>query len=198
MTNSVVVKLGGSLLDAPDLRSRLREWFCAQPTAHHVVVTGGGAFANAVRRVDALHGLGSEFCHWLCLRQMRITAEICAELLDGAVLCDDYAVLCRRLQIAGITVFDVEPFLRRDEPKLPGRQLEIGWHVTSDAIAGRLAVVTGACRLVLLKSRLPREGSGMDELSREGYVDPFLATMAGELPQVTVVDFRSRTSLTIP
>src|SRR5581483_10984790 len=82
----VVVKIGGSLLDLPDLGPRLKKWL-EQSAATVLVVPGGGAAADAVRRLDQLHRLGESRAHWLALRAVQLNASLLGDLL-GAPLTD--------------------------------------------------------------------------------------------------------------
>lgn len=52
----VVVKVGGSLFDLPDLGPRLRAWLKTLRTADVLLVPGGGPTADVVRSLDRAHG----------------------------------------------------------------------------------------------------------------------------------------------
>ncbi len=67
----------------------------------------------------------------------------------------------------------------------------MGWHVTSDSIAARLAQHMGAEQLVLLKSSLPQSRT-LRGASEEGLVDQYFSTAAAGLPTVRVVNLRDR------
>ena len=79
-----VIKLGGSLLEYGDLVGELRRWLAAQSPAQNLLVVGGGAMADAVRRADRLHGLGETAAHWLCVRAMGVNSRLIAALLPEA------------------------------------------------------------------------------------------------------------------
>jgi len=184
-----VVKIGGSLLDLPDLAKRVRCWLAAQPEAHQVLVVGGGRLVEQVRQSNA----GDETAaHWLCVDLMRLTAEFLHDRLPEVPLVEDFATLQSRLALPGSTLFTVANWLRHQELQQAGTRLPQNWEVTSDAIAARLAVVTGADELVLLKSALPESSppGDMAALSAAGFVDPMCGRLAGELPPWRVVDFR--------
>jgi aspartokinase-like uncharacterized kinase len=90
-------------------------------------------------------------------------------------------------------------FLRREEPHLPGRSLPSSWDVTSDSIAARLAIVTGADELVLLKSVPPPDSdlqppSSLRQLAASGYVDRFFPELAAQVPRIRLVDLRGTAS----
>ena len=61
--------------------------------------------------------------------------------------------------------------LRREEQQQVAGRLPIGWEVTSDSIAARIAELTGSVELVLLKSTLPPAGASVSQLVANGYVD---------------------------
>ncbi len=76
-----VVKLGGSLLKAPELVERVRELATLVPGALWVV--GGGEVADVVRDWDARFSLGDERAHRLALAAMDFNARLLEELVPG-------------------------------------------------------------------------------------------------------------------
>lgn len=185
-----VVKLGGSLLDLPDLTSRFRRWLERQPAAPTVLLAGGGKMADALRAADRLHGLGETVSHWLCIRAMTIHAELLSALLPESVLCRSLAQWLSAPPPA-LTILDPWIFLREEESCLAGLSLPESWQVTSDSIAGRFAQAVGAGELALLKSAAPAPGWTLADAAAAGYVDSFLPRLAGALPPVRCVDLRS-------
>ena len=183
-----VVKLGGSLLDWPDLSTAFRKWLAAEPPAASVLVVGGGPLVEAVRALDRVHGMSDEAAHWLAIRTMGVTAAFVAKLC-GMPLVDSLAGIRDLPECA--CVLDVERFLREDgagpDP------LPAGWQVTSDSIAARLARVVDATELVLLKSELPTDPNDRAAWSREGYVDEhFPIAIAGlKVRAVNLREFHS-------
>ena len=65
MVDEMVVKVGGSLNDVPELGRRLRQWLDAQTTTRVLIIPGGGRAADLVRQADDLDDLGEERCHGL-------------------------------------------------------------------------------------------------------------------------------------
>jgi aspartokinase-like uncharacterized kinase len=190
-----VVKIGGSLLDLVDLPARLRRWRAGRAEVHDVYVVGGGPVVDGLRA----RTIDPDAAHWAAIELMGANAGLLATTLGEWPICTFGPVLRERTTRPGATLLDVPHFMRHVEPIAEGTKLPVGWETTSDAIAGRLAVVLGADELVLLKSTLP-ENAALDELAAVGLVDSVLPTLAGVLPALTVWDFRSETwqSVVVP
>jgi aspartokinase-like uncharacterized kinase len=184
-----VVKLGGSLLDVPDLIPRIRQWLERQPRCATVIVAGGGRMADTIRDADRLHGLGETASHWLCIRVMAIQAELLGALLPKAAICRSLAEW--RLSQPELAILDPWIFLREEEPRLAGQRLPESWDVTSDSIAARFASAIGAAELVLLKSALPGPASTLADAAAAGYVDAFMPRLADFVPRVRCVNLRA-------
>jgi len=165
--DSLVVKVGGSLYNLPDLGPRLRRWLATRETSSVLLVPGGGTFANSVREVDALHHLGEEAAHWLAMRTLTVAAHFLVEMLPGAVVVshpDEW-------QPDTLAVLDPHAFAVADEGRVGA--LPHSWAVTSDSIAARAARVATASQLVLLKSVTILGGTGWHEAARRACVDEF-------------------------
>jgi len=188
-----VVKVGGSLLDLPDLPARLRDWLARQQPAHQVLIAGGGSLVEQVRHWHAAQPLDEVVAHWMCVDLLAVTARLLQARLPEIPLVEDDRLLRERAAKTGCTIFDPAAWLRRSEPGLLGTRLPSNWEVTSDAIAGRLAVTLDAEELVLMKSVLPQSAvsSEISHLSATGYIDPMLARLASELPSTRLVNLRS-------
>jgi aspartokinase-like uncharacterized kinase len=188
-----VVKVGGSLLDLPDLADRLRAWLAAQPRAHNVLVAGGGPLVEQVRAWNRQCGVDETAAHWMCVDLLTVTAHLLHAWLPEIPLVENDVLLCQRVGEEGATIFGPAPWLRHAEPGLPGVWLPTSWETTSDSIAGRLAAALRADEFVLLKSDLPKRRAGreLSALAAVGYIDPILALLAPELPPTRLVNFRS-------
>ena len=188
----MVVKVGGSLFDLPDLGQRLRHWLRGLATRPILLVPGGGAAANAVRDLDRRHGLGDEAAHWLALRVLSLNAQFLAALLsriDPVVI--EGVEGCRfAWQRGRPAIVDGHAFARADEGR-PGC-LPHSWAVTSDSLAARVAVVLAARRLVLLKSITIPEGMSWMAAAERGFVDGHFPQAVGAAPpfEVRALNFR--------
>ncbi len=175
MTEPVVVKVGGSLFDLPDLGGRLARWLEITSLSEVTFVAGGGAAADVVREMDRTHRLGEEKSHWLALESLRLTASL-------------LLALSAREGCQPFRVEDLYSFARRDEGRpgcLPHR-----WEVTSDSLAARVAEVIGARELILLKSVTIPPDMDWAEAGRRGYVDGYFPTMIARGVKARAVNFR--------
>ena len=176
----IVVKVGGSLYDLPDLGERLRA-FLASLDAPRLIVPGGGPTADVVRAFDRAHGLGPVVAHWLALRACAMNAWFLREMLPTSVVVDDPHA-CPSLGI-----LDPHAFALADE----GREGHLPhlWEATSDSVAARVAEFAGA-DLVLLKS-IDLEGDWASA-ARGGHVDPiFPGIVARASLRVRAVNLRT-------
>jgi aspartokinase-like uncharacterized kinase len=182
-----VIKVGGSLFDLPDLGERIQRWLDSHPPARNVLIAGGGWLADEIRQQSSGD---DQHNHWACIEAMNAMSRKLAKLLPGAQLIEE---LPAAQADVGVFVFTPLAWLHRHEVNYPGTKLPASWDVTSDAIAARLAICTGAAELVLLKSADP-PSRDLQELADTGYVDKFLPTLADELPPWRCVNLRHFTS----
>ena len=111
----VVVKLGGSLLDLPDLMNRLKALTEQLSPAPVLVITGGGVAADLVRTLDQRFGLTPEQAHWTAIAAMSFNASLLERLnVEFRVVTDRLAAeaVWSARQIA---VLDALAFLQSEE-----------------------------------------------------------------------------------
>ncbi len=173
----VVVKVGGSLYDVPDLGARLRHWLHSQPPSKRVLlVPGGGSVVDAIRHLDRDQGLGEEISHWLALRALSVNAHFLAALMPSTRVVEDVGAW----QGSDTAILDVHAFALADEKRED--RLPHAWTVTSDSLAARVAVVHRAETLVLLKSTTISADGAWDEAARLGWVDEHFAEVLRHAP----------------
>jgi 5-(aminomethyl)-3-furanmethanol phosphate kinase len=171
---SLVVRVGGSLYDWPELGPRLARWLTEKTSHDTLLVPGGGMFTDQVRRLAELHRLDDETAHWLALKSMTVAAGFLDELLEDSGYEVDFSQTASVLDCT-------ESWHRKDHPILDAYafrdygDLPQNWSVTSDSIAARLAELLGA-DLILLKSADPPAGD-VAAWSAAGYVDPYFPTI---------------------
>ena len=171
-----VVKLGGSLLGYDQLREQLSAWLHLQPTMTTVLIVGGGPLVDAIRRLDAVHGLGDAAAHWAAIDALGVTARVVAELFPEFALVDELADIESRQDHTMIV--NLSQVLKDNGAEC---ELPWSWDVTSDSIAAWVAQATRSDELVLLKSDLLRAGHDLEKLAAEGYVDAYFPRAASDL-----------------
>jgi len=191
MANDLVVKVGGSLYDLPDLGRRLRSWLDTQPTRRVLLVPGGGRAADLVRQADSLEQIGEERCHWLALRALAFTAHVLAARLPGGLVIEDVTKREAAWQRGQTPILDMHAFALAEEAQPD--HLPHGWVVTSDSLAARAAVVADIPEVVLLKSCDLPAGCDWVEAARRGVVDaafPDVLAACGSGLSVRAVNLR--------
>lgn len=145
-----VVKVGGSLFADPDLRDKLDALLAEMP-GRCLIVAGGGAFADAVRRLDAAHNLGEAAAHEIALQSLHASAAFVSHLVGDRA-----------------EVLDVPAFLR-DYEAAHG-PVVAAWSLTTDSIAA-LAAARFTRELILLKSVSVPPGTDWRVAAANGWVD---------------------------
>jgi aspartokinase-like uncharacterized kinase len=187
MRSLVIAKIGGSLFDLADLRERTGAWMADLGERPVLLIPGGGAAADVIRRLDQVHQLEESAAHWLALRMMAVNAHFLAGLFGIPVAHGPVDRAALRPGLVG--VLDAFSFCQADE-LAPG-SLPHSWDVTSDSIAARVAQVSSGS-LVLLKSTEIGPARGWDDAAAAGLVDAAFAGVvsAARLP-VSWVNLRS-------
>jgi aspartokinase-like uncharacterized kinase len=196
----VVIKVGGSLLDWPELPGRLPAFLdnhrgreaCLREQA--VLVAGGGPFADLIRTMDQTHDLGDQKAHRLAIRSLDLTAELLAALLPGFAVVHRPEDLWACRNLGQVPILAPSRFLEEVDDRGPD-PLAASWDVTSDSIAARIAVLLGARRLILLKSVGLSADIDRGEAARLGLVDAMFPQIASALEVVELVCLRDREPL---
>ena len=189
MQASSVIKLGGSLLDLPDLQPRLKNFLADLSRPHPVFTCGGGSTVELIRRWDRAFDLGEEASHWIAVRALTINSlvlERALPVLERAESSSAFASIWAR---GKVPLYDAYCFLR-DADEASRDPLPRRWRVTSDSIAARMAAVLGAPEVILLKSVTPPEGITIEAAARAGIVDPHFPVASRDLDRVVLVNLR--------
>jgi len=142
-----VVKVGGALLAQPGpLDSVVKALESAVTRGDGIaVVPGGGPFADAVRRVDAVLGIGPDTAHWMAVLAMDQHALLIASRTRHARVVEHPAEVTGALVHGRLPVLAPYRWLRARDP------LPHTWDVTSDSIAAWACGELHARQLVLVK-----------------------------------------------
>ena len=189
---TIIYKVGGSLLDLPDLAFRLRAVIDQNSDSRPVLVLGGGRTADVVREWDRIHHLDCESSHWLALDAMRLNESLLQRLLPDSVIVITRQQTQSAWESSAIPILSACEFLRVEEAtsRFP---LAHSWDVTSDSIAAWTALQWPADGLVLLKSVPPPddfntivEGASI----KTNFVDPYFPRLASNLPSIDWINLR--------
>ena len=141
-----VIKLGGSLLGAPEL-VRWLEILVKYSDGKVVIVPGGGLFANSVREAQQISNASDEVAHRLALLAMDQFGILLAGLNSGLVTASSELELAERgWQHRGIVWLP-------SKMALADSSIPQNWQVTSDSLSAWLANKLGAEQLILVKSK---------------------------------------------
>ena len=159
-----VVKLGGSLWRAPELRCWL-DALAGAEAVRVVVVPGGGPFADAVRDAQPALGFGDRAAHRMALLAME---------QYGTALADLEPRLAPARTVAELQA-TCSPVVWMPLPLAETADVAESWDVTSDTLAVWLAGRIGAdCAILVKSAALPRAPCPADRLAAAGVVDPAL------------------------
>lgn len=162
-----VVKFGGSLYDADNLKDWLRLF------ADHsslVVVPGGGPFADQVRKAQTQFGFDDSTAHAMALQAMEQYGRMLCGLQPGLSPAADAEAIHRTLERGDTPVWMPLTMALSDDT------IEQNWQLTSDSLAAWLAGQLGIDKLVLIKSvALERDQLTSDWLQSNRVVDPQFA-----------------------
>jgi aspartokinase-like uncharacterized kinase len=163
----VVVKLGGSLIESPDLSAWLTH--LAASRGRTILVAGGGPFADAVRIAQHQRHFADKAAHLMAILAMEQYALMLAALEPGLRPAASRAAIetsCRQ----GVTPVWLPSRMTAGAP-----DIQESWDVTSDSLAVWLACKLGVRRVLLVKSAaLPAGSASATALAEAGIVDPLL------------------------
>lgn len=174
----VVIKVGGSLFDLPNLRQRLHRVLTGWASHKVLLIAGGGPFAEAVRQLDRMHQFHPDRAHWLALHATRVSSRFLADLLDLPIA-HNLAHVFEVWKTRPAAVLDLLGFAGEDEHR-PGH-LPHSWDATTDSFAARVAHLLNAERLVLLKSTNLPTGRDWHHAAQAGLVDACFPDQVGPL-----------------
>ena len=182
-----IIKVGGSLLDLPDLNNRMQTWLPQFDITPAWVMCGGGEYADSIRARQLWAGWCDTEAHDLAVLAMDANTYETSELLGLKVVELTYPQSERHL--ADYTAIAVSQFLNDAEPRCKGVVLPQNWSATSDSIAARIATIFDIPNVVLLKSATP-PSEDLETLQDCGYIDSAFISMLSENTNVQFINLR--------
>ena len=183
-----IMKLGGSLLNRPEWPASLTRWLEVQPAMRNILLVGGGLAADAVRSFDKAHLLDPLASHRAAVEALGLSLHMAAVVLPQAHTITSLDALEGNFLSQSLELFDVRPFMQREEKRVDANRLPHDWSATSDSIAARVAQVYEANRLVLLKSALPVECNDWESAAGSGLVDSHFPQAVQGIPDACCVN----------
>ncbi len=191
-----VLKLGGSLLDLADLPDRLRAVTAKLAGDQPLLICGGGAAADVVRQWHATHGLNEEQSNWLAMDSIRLNQRLLLTLMPELELVSNRAAAESAWRRGRVPLLDLMSFVSIEEtaPDVT-TPLTHSWDVTSDSLAGWVAIRWPASRFVLLKSAewpVAESELRVPAVADLKLVDAYFPVLAPELPTTWWCSLRGR------
>ncbi|WP_406697040.1 uridylate kinase [Singulisphaera sp. Ch08] len=197
MSRPVVIKVGGSLLDWPELATTLERYLRTRHAERLVIVVGGGAVTDVVRTLDHTHTLGQERSHALALRSLDLTAHLLAAIVPNLAVTDRIEAFETVWAASRVPILAPRRFLDEVDA-LSSDPIPHTWEATSDSIAARLADALNSPELVLLKSASLPPKVDRPLAAQLGLVDPLFPNSARGLVRVTYLNLRDSLPIPIP
>ena len=184
-----VIKLGGSLLDLPDLARRIISFTEALAGTRPVLIVGGGGAADLVRGFDAAHQLDEQTGHWLAVRAMQMNAYLLAAIMARRRMVSDVDGCEAAWQVHDLPLIDPLRWLENEHAR--GVTVPQRWSFTSDSIAAHIAVGLQARKLTLLKSTVPAGACDVPGAVSAGMLDEDFADAAAPIAGIELINLRS-------
>ena len=116
-----------------------------------LIVVGGGAAADEIRRLDAQYHLSPGHTHWAAIAAMTLNAGVVSRLCGHLPIISDRMHGEKAWLHTDAVLLDTTAFLTAEQIN-PGRALPEDWSVTSDSIAAFVALNWPARQLLFCKS----------------------------------------------
>jgi len=160
----IVVKLGGSLYNTPELRCWLNILDEAAKQQPIIIVPGGGPFANQVRDAQQLHQFDDRHAHHMAILAMA----------QFGLLLKGITAKCQLFYFSADEPVSIPMGLSvwlPNESLLSQAEIMHSWTITSDSLALWLANKLHAEQLILIKQNYLSNNRSISELCKLGVID---------------------------
>jgi aspartokinase-like uncharacterized kinase len=188
-----ILKVGGSLLDWPELPDRLLSFIqqrkAAEPGVKLALMCGGGDFADSIRRYDRIHRFRDYEAHFLAMQAMNLACTLMFCLIKSCRGVETLAMLDEDWPPDEIPL--LMPSSNLEELQFARRKpMPYSWDVTSDTIAAWIASQLPGRSLVLVKSAPLPQGATRDHAAQLKLVDPYFPLISSALDRVEYLHLR--------
>lgn len=175
----IVVKLGGSLYDSPELKCWLQTLADISETISIVIVPGGGPFADQVRKAQKQHHFNDTTAHHMALVAMK----------QFGLMLNGLEAKCQPFidpeGSQGLSVW------LPDDSLLTEPSILHSWDLTSDSLALWLASKLDAEKLFLVKHRDVASAS-IEQLTADNVIDRHFSVLFSQFSiQTQIVHYQS-------
>jgi len=175
LKSPVVVKLGGSLLMLPDLAERLHAVVKLLHPQKVLIVVGGGAAADEIRRLDDVACPTAAQTHWNAIAAMTYNAGILSRVGGCPPVVSSRLEAATSWQQHDAILLNTTTFLREEQTQ-HSRSLPESWSVTSDSISAFVALHWPAKHVVFCKS-CDLTSPHIERLCQDGLLDEWLPNL---------------------
>jgi len=186
----IVVKLGGSLYNTPELAHWLNALAGYSQQQDIVIVPGGGPFADQVRTAQDLYQFNDSTAHHMALLAMKQFGLMMIDLEEA----------CQPFDVNSPNHLSV---WLPDDDLLNEATLQHSWDISSDSLALWLANKLHATQLILVKHCQP-SSSSIKDLTTQQVIDKGFATLFKRHPLASSIihyqsyhDLNAKTALTL-
>ena len=151
--DSIIVKIGGKILEHPENLDatliQFKEIVFERKLLHNIIIiSGGGSYANFIRKIDAKLNIGDDLAHWMAILAMEYNGIKLSEKYSEIQYINNFEVLYELLKSGKkrhIIVFGPYNLLHSKDP------LSHSWELTSDSITLYIAHQLGFNECFLIK-----------------------------------------------
>ncbi|MDP1796913.1 MAG: hypothetical protein Q8K78_05510 [Planctomycetaceae bacterium] len=187
---TVVLKIGGSLFDLPDLGARLGTLVNQHRQHRFLLFPGGGAAADLVREWQPRFGWTDAEAHDLAIAALDFNAALLAKVLPTGCVVYDHLDAEAAWQRGDQPILAPSRFLGNEERCAPPAALPHTWEVTSDSLAAWTAWRWPADEVWLGKS-VPCPHEDAVNAAVGGDIDPYFARLGERRPPVRWCSLRN-------
>ncbi|MFK8068176.1 MAG: hypothetical protein AB8D52_08020 [Gammaproteobacteria bacterium] len=166
----IVVKLGGSFFDSPELIEWLKV-LSEHGAGKVVIVPGGGPFADQVRNAQKQHGFNDSIAHKMALHAMDQFGFFLIGMAEKNIPDHKLIAANSEQKIREAIINKQTPVWLPSQQLKDNQDIPQNWTVTSDSLSAWLAKELIADQLVLIKRTNADLERPIKELEQEGVID---------------------------